>query len=119
MERSGDLHINTCEALKNWNDNPTNELVYVAEWFYDHIFEVIKKNDYKEARQLRNEMIRFTMIYENMDLDQATDLLDKNLIFWDQRASYYVGSSKLEKIFKEDDGKSKMVLSRLWKRKRR
>jgi hypothetical protein len=101
--REGDLHITSTEQLKAWNDNPTNDKVFVAEWFYDHIFEeLLNKKKYKDARALHNEMVRFTQIYENLDRDSAEKRMKENIFYWDDRASYYFGMKKLTKIFKYD-----------------
>lgn len=102
--REGDLHINSTEQLKQWNDNPTNEKVYVAEWFYDHMFDGLLKNDkIEEAKELHNEMVRFTEIYEEISPEESKKRMQENVIFWDKRASHYIGKEELSKIFDYDN----------------
>jgi len=95
------LTVKSIEALKEWNDSPTDEKVYVVEWFYEHMFEnLLTKEKYEEAKILYDEMVRFTSIYEKMAPEDSEKRMIENILFWDKRASYYLGSEKLNEIFK-------------------
>lgn len=95
MERKGKLRIESLEDLIKWNNNPTNENVYVIEWVYDYILENIKL---EASSKVRLELIRFTMIYENLSKTSSIDLVDKNLFYWDGRASYYIGKENIIRL---------------------
>lgn len=91
------MTINSLEQLKQWNQNPTKEKPYVADWFYDWFFdEVIMKNKKELALDSYSTMITFTSICENLSKEDATERMDSNL-------GYYAGYSqkwtdKLNKI---------------------
>jgi len=97
--RKGELRINDLNSLIKWNENPTNEEVFVVEWFYDFICQLLKDDFTTVALEARKEMIKFTLIYEKSSEEKATETVDKNIEYWDDRAGYNVGVTKIRKIF--------------------
>jgi hypothetical protein len=82
------LRIKCFNALKHWNNNPTEEKPIVLEWFMDWFFiEVLEKEKMALAVEAREEMIKFTMICEKMERDQAIERTDTNLDYYSNYSS--------------------------------
>jgi hypothetical protein len=94
------LKINTLEDLKKWNNNPTNDEVLVIEWWIDAIFDdALNVPNFHLASQMRDEMIKFTMIYEKMEVNESTKRVDSNISYWNKRSSKDVQYKVLEELF--------------------
>ena len=93
--------ITNLQDLKVWNKNPTLELPIVLDWYMDWVLgELLKEDGNKLQRKARNEhfkkfkdafdaMVEFSMICNNSTQFQAQHLTKENLLFWNDRASYY------------------------------
>lgn len=83
------IKIESLEELEKWNEDPTEELPYVLEWYMDWIFdECLAKKDYDFFKRGYMAMINCTLLCEKgFKLSQAVDRTNANLRYWYNRAS--------------------------------
>lgn len=90
--------IRSLQELKEWNENPTEEIPILYEWFLVWFFdEVLMKNKKKLAMEAHEEHIKFGMICNKFTREQSIERVNSNL-------GYYAGYSakwaeKLKKYF--------------------
>ena len=79
--------ITTFERLKEWNENPTEELPIVYEWFLDWFFEQLVEGNIDLVREANEVHIKFCMICNNFNRSQAIERVNTNM-------NYYAGYSQ-------------------------
>lgn len=94
------MRITNLKQLKGWNQNPTEELPILYEWFLDWFFkDVLMKDKFELAKDAHEEHIKFAMICNKFTRQQAIERVNGNV-------GYYAGYSsewyaKLDKCFPE------------------
>ena len=101
MDELKEVYINSLDELKQWNNYPCTILKpFVWDWFQDYLFEVVlEKVNYELFLEYFDEMIKFTVICENLSEHNAIERTVRNLEYVNDRNSY---NSTTLKLFLED-----------------
>lgn len=77
------LRINSLDALKKWNDNPTEEKPIVLDWFLNWFFEdLLMKDKYTEALEATEVLVKFTEICESLNTEEAVNICLSNFKYY-------------------------------------
>jgi len=77
------LRIQSLTELKAWNINPTKDLPILFEWFFDWFFnKVVEPKKQKKAIDAYEESIKFCMICEDFNKEQAEFRMHRNYRYY-------------------------------------
>ena len=82
--------IESLDKLKEWNKYPTKEKPIVMDWIMDWFFtDILIRKDFDLFFDVYETYFTFTVIVEKMGKEEALSLINKNLQYWNDRASYF------------------------------
>lgn len=87
LKQQPKYRITSMEQLNAWNANPTEWKPIVMEWAYDHFFDCLATNKKREARDLYGALVKFTILAEKMQEQEAIVRTNENLEYFSGYAS--------------------------------